>query len=89
MGLCIGNYHKSYGLVNGVDETFEECMNIVSKPLMWINVCNLHIGFNTMLEKSHIYKEFLALHQLNKRLLKYKYVTTHLTLSQESNFLSN
>jgi hypothetical protein len=63
MELCIGNYRTSYGLVNDVDKTFEECMKNVSKPLMWINFCNPRIGFNTRLENSNIYKEFLALNK--------------------------
>jgi hypothetical protein len=63
MGLCIGNYHRSYGLVNGVDETFEECMKNVSKPLMWTDFFKSNIGFNSSLENSHIYKEFLALNK--------------------------
>jgi hypothetical protein len=38
-------------------------MKSISKPLIWINFHKLHIGFNTMLENSHIYKEFLALNK--------------------------
>jgi hypothetical protein len=52
---CVGNYRTSDGLVNNVDGTFEEYTKNVSKPLMWINFYNPHIGFNIRLENSHMY----------------------------------
>jgi hypothetical protein len=55
---CVGNYCTLDGVVNGVNETFEECTENVSKPMIWINFHNPRIGFNTRLENSHIYKEF-------------------------------
>jgi hypothetical protein len=39
-------------------------MKIISKPLLWINFHKAHIGFNTMLKNSHIYKEFLAANKI-------------------------
>jgi hypothetical protein len=61
--LCVGNYYTSNGIVNGVDETFEEYTKTVSKPVIWINFHNPHIGFNTRLENSHICKTFPRLNK--------------------------
>jgi hypothetical protein len=52
---CVGNYCTVDGVVNGANETLEECTKNVSKPLIWINCHNLRIGFNTRLRKfTHI-----------------------------------
>jgi hypothetical protein len=62
-GTMVGNCHTSDGLVNGIDGMFEEYTKTISKPLIWINFHNPHIGFNTRLENSHIYKKFPALNK--------------------------
>ncbi len=61
--LCAENYCTLDGIVNDVDGTFKEYTKIVSKPLIWINFHNLHIGFNTRLENSHMYKKFPRLNK--------------------------
>jgi hypothetical protein len=53
---CVGNYCTLDGVVNGANETFEECTKNVSEPLIGINFHNPCIGFNIRLESSHIYK---------------------------------
>jgi hypothetical protein len=73
---CARNYHTSNSLVNHINGTFKEYTKNILKPLIWINFHNPHIGFNTKLEISHMYKEFPTLNKngtpLNKRSLKYK-----------------
>ncbi len=54
MEPCVGNYCTLEGVVNA-NETLEECTKNVSKPLIWINCHNFHIGFNIRLENSHTY----------------------------------
>jgi hypothetical protein len=63
MELCVRNYCTSNGIVNGANETFKECTKTISKPVIWINFHNPHIGFNTTLENSHICKTFPGLNK--------------------------
>jgi hypothetical protein len=62
--LCVLNCCTLDGLVNIIDKMFKKNMKTISKPLIWINFHKPHIGFNTMLKNSHIYKEFLAANKI-------------------------
>jgi hypothetical protein len=45
--LCAWNYETSDGLVNGVDEIFEDFRRTISKSFVWIDFHNPHIKHNT------------------------------------------
>jgi hypothetical protein len=38
VGLCVGNYITSNGLVNGANKTFQSYLKTLSKSLIWIHV---------------------------------------------------
>jgi hypothetical protein len=63
MELCVRNYCTSDGIVNNDMERLKIYMKTISKPLIWINFHNPHIGFNTRLENSHMYKKFPRLNK--------------------------
>jgi hypothetical protein len=52
--LCVGNYLKWDGLVNGVDGIVKDYIDTSSAQLLWINFFNVQIGFNTRIEYSHM-----------------------------------
>ncbi len=45
--LCARNYETFDGLVNGVDEIFEDFRRTISKSFVWIHFHNPHIKHNT------------------------------------------
>jgi hypothetical protein len=59
--LYAGNYATLYGLVNGVDDTFQYYTKTCSKIMIWINFYNPQIGINMRIQYSQTYKYFLAL----------------------------
>jgi hypothetical protein len=61
--LWIGDYVTSYGLVNDVDETFQDYIRISLKSLIWIKFFKICVEYNTKLENSDIYEMFLILYK--------------------------
>jgi hypothetical protein len=59
--MLIKLYVGNYGLVNGVDDTFQYYTQTCSKIMIWIYFYNPQIGINTRIQYSQTYKYFLAL----------------------------
>jgi hypothetical protein len=56
--LCVGNYATLDGIVNGVDDTFQDYIKSSPKPLIWIHFHNPQIGIKTQIKNFHIYEQF-------------------------------
>jgi hypothetical protein len=61
--LWISDYVTSCGLVNDVDETFQDYIRISLKSLIWIKNFKMCVEYNTKIENSHIYEMFLILYK--------------------------
>jgi len=63
--LWIAYYVTSYGLVNDVDETFQDYIKTSLKSSIWIKFFKICVKYNTKIENSHIYEMFLIFYKLD------------------------